>query len=104
MTAWIVLIAIGMGTYALRASMFVALGGRTLPAWTATPLALVGPAAIAALIATMAFTSNGNAEVASAPEVVALVTAFVVTRRTGNVMHAITIGLPTFWIATLLFG
>ena len=33
MTAWIVILAIGAATYVLRVSMFVALGGRTLPAW-----------------------------------------------------------------------
>jgi len=102
MTPWVVFIAIGLGTYALRASMFVLLGDRSLPTWTSTPLALVAPAAIAALVASMTFTSNGHAELTSVPEMLAIAGAFVVTRRTGNVMHAIAVGLPISWLATFI--
>ena len=102
MTPWAVFIAIGLGTYALRASMFVLLGDRSLPTWTSTPLALVAPAAIAALVASMTCTSGGHAELASAPELLAVVGAFVTTRRTGNVMLAIVAGLPIFWLATFV--
>ena len=94
MTAWTVFVAIGIGTYGLRASMFVLLGDRSLPAWTATPLAIVAPAAIAALVASMTFTHGGHAEFTSTAELVAVAGAFVLTRRTGNVMHAIAAGLP----------
>jgi branched-subunit amino acid transport protein len=104
MTAWTVFLAIGAGTYALRASMFVLLGERSLPAWTETPLALVAPTAIAALVASMLFTHDGRQQLASAPELLAVAGAFVVTRRTGNVLHAIAIGLPVFWIATAVVG
>ena len=102
MNAWIVFISIGLGTYALRASMFVLLGDRTLPSWTDTPLALVAPAAIAALVASMTFTQDGHAALASTPELLAIIAAFVATRRTGNVMHAIVVGLPVFWLASLV--
>lgn len=101
MTPWIVFAAVGLGTYLMRASMFVLLGDRSLPSWTATPLALVAPAAIAALVASMIFTSNGQAEVTAMPELLAVVGAFAITRRTGNVMHALAAGLPIFWIASL---
>lgn len=104
MTAWIVFIAIGAGTYALRASMFVLLGDRSLPAWTDTPLALVAPTAIAALVSSMMFTQGGHAAFASTPELAAIAGAFVITRRTGNVMYAIAAGLPLFWLVEFVLG
>lgn len=99
MTPWIVFITIGLGTYALRASMFVLLGDRALPAWADAPLALVAPAAVAALVASMTLTDGERASVSSVAELLAIVVGFVVTRRTGNVMHAIAVGLPVFWLA-----
>jgi branched-subunit amino acid transport protein len=62
MTALIVFAAIGVGTYLIRSSMFIALGDRTLPVWLDQAMALVGPAAIAALVASAAFTSDGRIE------------------------------------------
>ena len=102
MTAWLVILAIGLGSFAFRASMFVLLSDRELPAWTATPMTLVAPAAIAALVASMVLTHEGRARLPVAPELVAMAAGFVVVRRTGNVMHAITVGLPVFWVASLV--
>lgn len=103
MSAWVVIIAIGLGSYLLRSSMFVLLGSRNLPTWTATPMALVAPAAIAALVASMTLTSHGSASLPAVPELMAMGAGFVVVRRTGNVMHAITVGLPVFWIVSFVF-
>lgn len=104
MTPWIVFVAIGLGTYAMRAGMFMLLGDRSLPAWTETPFSLVAPAAIGALVASMVFTSNGNVDIAGAPELIAIGGAFLITRRTGNVMHAIGVGLPLYWLASFAFN
>jgi branched-subunit amino acid transport protein len=104
MTPWIVFVAIGLGTYALRASMFVLLGDRSLPSWTSTPLGLVAPAAIAALVASMTLTSDGHAQLVAAPELIAIAGAFVTTRRSGNVMHAIVVGLPIYWVASIVLA
>jgi branched chain amino acid efflux pump len=102
MSVWVVLIAVGAGSYALRLSMFVLLGRRELPAWTARPMTLVAPAAIAALVASMTLTSHGRVDATPVPELLAIACGFALTRRTGNVMHAIAVGLPTFWLATIL--
>jgi branched-subunit amino acid transport protein len=102
MSATVVIVTIGLCTYILRASMFVVLGGRTPPQWLQTPLGFVGPAAIAALVGAILLTSNGHAEVGSIPAVVAAVPAFVVVRRTGNVMHAFAVGMPVYWALTVL--
>ncbi len=102
MTAWLVIVAIGLGSYAFRASMFVLLGNRDLPAWTTTPMALVAPAAIGAMVASMTLTDHGHAQLPGIPELAAMVAGFVIVRRSGNVMHAITAGLPVFWLLSLV--
>lgn len=98
MTALVVFIALGIGTYAIRSSMFVALGDRTLPAWIEQAMTFVGPAAIAALVASAAFTSEGRVEALPISQLCAIALGFLVVRRTGNVLHALTVGFPTLWI------
>lgn len=102
MTAWLVILAVGVGTYVLRASMFVFVGRRTLPAWTATPMGFVAPAAVAALVASMVFTANGSIDAPPLPELAAVTTGFLAARRTGNVMLAFAFGMPTFWLLSAL--
>lgn len=97
MTTWIVIVAVGLGTYVLRASMFVALGDRSLPAWTERPLAFVGPAAIAALVSGMVLTDHGSFAPAGAVELAAVGTAFVAVRRTGDVAKGLLAGFAVLW-------
>lgn len=104
MTAWIVILLVGGGTYLLRASMFIALGTRSLPAWTQQPLTLVGPAAIAALLGSVVFTAPNLRGAEGVPELVAIVLAFVAVRRTGNVAHAFAIGLPVVWMLSAIWS
>jgi branched-subunit amino acid transport protein len=98
MNAWIVILAVGAGTYLFRASMFVVLGQRSLPAWTTTPMGLVAPAAVAALVASLLFTSGGQIEAVPAAEIAAVAVGFLAVRRSGNVMHAFVAGMPVVWI------
>lgn len=97
MSAWLVIVGVGVGTYLFRASMFVVLGQRSLPAWTATPMGLVAPAAVAALVASLLFTRQGHIEALPMPELAAVVAGFLAVRRSGNVMHALVAGMPVFW-------
>jgi branched-subunit amino acid transport protein len=98
MTALIVFAALGIGTYLIRASMFVALGDRTLPAWFEQAMAFVGPAALAALVASAAFTSDGRVSALPISQLAAIAVGFLVVRRTGNVLHALTVGFPVLWL------
>lgn len=105
MNAWLVILGVGAGTYLLRASMFVVLGGRSLPRWTETPMSLIAPAAIAALVASMLFggsPTSGSLEIAAAPEVAAVAAGFVAVRRSGNIMLAFAVGMPVFWLLSLV--
>ena len=102
MTTWMVIIGVGAGTYLLRVSMFITLSNRSLPVWTERPMALVGPAAIAALVASMTFTTQGAPAAPPLAELTAIAAGFVAVRRSGNVMHAFVAGLPALWMIGLV--
>ncbi len=102
MTAWLVIVAVAIGTYALRVSMFLVLDSRDLPAWTERPMALIGPSAVAALVASLVLTSDGRAALPGAPTAAAIVVGFLAARRSGNVVHAFAAGLPAFWLLTAI--
>lgn len=104
MNAWAVIATVAAGTYLLRVSMFVVLGGRSLPSWTAVPMLLVAPAAVSALVATLLFVDAGSVVAPAVPELIAVVAGFAAVRRSGNVMHAFAVGLPAFWLLSLLAG
>lgn len=102
MSTWTVILAVAGGSYAMRVSMFVLLGNRSLPAWAATPMSMVAPAAVAALVASMLFVDAGSVSPPELAELVATVAGFAAVRRSGNVMHAFAAGMPVFWILTAL--
>ena len=53
--AWLVVVAVGLGTIAIKASGPVLLGGRPLPDRVQGVVALLAPALLAALVATNTF-------------------------------------------------
>jgi branched-subunit amino acid transport protein len=97
MNVWSVILAVGIGTYVLRSAMFVVVGNRELPAWTARPLAFVGPAAIGALVGGMVLTDHGRFAPAGTAELVAVAAAFITVRRTGDVARGMVVGFPVLW-------
>lgn len=56
--AWLVVLAVGIGTIAIKASGPVLLGGRPLPDRVQGVVALLAPALLAALVATNTFGSG----------------------------------------------
>ncbi len=102
MNAWTAIAGVAIGTYLLRVSMFAVVGRWSLPRWTTTPMGFVGPAAVAALVASMLFTEDGRASLAPLPELAAVAAGFLAVRRTGNVMLAFAVGLPAFWLLAAL--
>jgi branched-subunit amino acid transport protein len=101
-TTWLVIAAVALGTYGLRASMFVVVGDRRLPAWTQTPMSLVAPAAVAALVTSTVAIRSGQVVAPAVAEVLAVAVGFLAVRRSGNVMHAFVAGLPVLWALTAL--
>jgi hypothetical protein len=58
--AWVIVVAVGVGTMAIKAAGPVLLGGRPLPAQVQRVVALLAPALLAALVATAAFASGND--------------------------------------------
>jgi branched-subunit amino acid transport protein len=104
MTAWFVFAAIGLGSFAMRAAMVTALASRNLPPRFDVAMRFVGPAAVGALAATLTFTHAGAFRQPAVAELIAVVVAFLAVRRTGNMLHAIAVGLPTFWLLNSVIG
>ena len=102
MTTWIVILAVAVGTYALRASMFIVVGRRTLPSWSDVPMSFVAPAAMAALTMSMLFTSRSGIAAPALAELAAITGGFLVVRRTGNICHAFLVGMPIYWVLQLV--
>jgi len=101
-TTWIVMLAVGLGSYALRLSMLALLGRTGVPAWLASVLPWVAPAVIGALVASMVLTPGGSPVTAVPPELIAVAAGFAAVRWTGNVVYAFTAGMPVMWILTAI--
>jgi branched-subunit amino acid transport protein len=52
----------------------------------------------------MTLTDGTTIRAAPTAELVAVVTAFLITRRSRNLMHAVAVGLPVFWIVDHLLA
>lgn len=100
MTTWAIIVAIGLGTYALRVCMLFVLAGRSLPRRAGSAIGLVAPAALSALVSTMLVQADATA---GGADIVAVVAGFVAVRRTGNALHAFAVGLPVYAAVTLAF-
>lgn len=76
--ATIVLLALGLGTYALKAAGPVLISGRQLPAWMNRLTDLAPAALLAGLVATSTFASSGALVIDA--RVAGLITAIVALR------------------------
>lgn len=78
--AWLVVLAVGIGTIAIKASGPVLLGGRPLPAPVQGVVALLAPALLSALVATNTF-GSGQTLVADARLIGVAVAALALALR-----------------------
>jgi branched-subunit amino acid transport protein len=79
MNTWVVIVAVGLGSYLFRLSMIILTGRITMPPYLERASGLVVPAAFAAVVA-----------------------AVIAVLRTGSSQAAILVGMPVLWIATAL--
>jgi branched-subunit amino acid transport protein len=92
-------VAVGLGTYAMRAGLIVALSGRTLPPLVSRALRHVGPAVLAALV--VSFAAGGtDAGGISAPELAALGAAGAVAWWRRNLVLTLGVGMAVLWLGT----
>lgn len=95
MTPLQIFAVVAVGTYALRLTMLVLLGSRTLPQSLVTPVGLISPAAVGALAAGVLVT---HGHVADLPTIAASAAAFAVVRRTKNITYGLLVAFPVVWL------
>lgn len=94
---WLIVVAIAIGTYLIRASMLT-ITDRAIPRPLTARLGLVAPAALGAL------TVSAISHDPSIAVIAASTAGFAAVRRTGNVNHALIVGFPTLWLLNAVTG
>ena len=103
MNEWIVVLLAGVGSYLLRMSM-ISTDRLRLPPRLEESVAMVAPAAFAALAATNLASAVLDAATlaAAVPIVAAIVAAIVATAWSTKAYASMLVGMPTFWLTTAL--
>jgi len=103
MNTWLVIVAVGLGSYLFRLSMIILTGRFTMPTYLERASGLVVPAAFAALAAAgVAAACSGLGITRAAAPLTAVAAAVIAVLRTGSPQAAILVGMPTLWVATAL--
>lgn len=97
MTAWVVFVVAGIGTYLARAVFILAVGDRSLPEPVERALSNVGPAVLAALTTSLLLSDGVAGFVTDLPEVVAVLVAVFVAWRTRNFIWTFLAGMIALW-------
>lgn len=96
MTALLAVLVVGLGTFACRAVFIVGLAHREIPLPVLRTLEYVGPATLAALIASMLMGESGASAV-GVPEVAGLAAAIACALRTRNLTLILLTGMVVYW-------
>ena len=103
MNTWLVIVAVGLGSYLFRLSMIILTGRITMPPFLERASGLVVPAAFAALAAAgVAAACSGLGITRAAAPLTAVAAAVIAVLRTGSPQAAILAGMPVLWVATAL--
>jgi branched-subunit amino acid transport protein len=94
---WLLIVGVGLATYATRASCIVLAGKLTIPVPVQQALRLVPPAILSALVCSQLGRAEGGLLVSSAPRLVAALVAALVAWRTKSVLWTISVGMLTLW-------
>ncbi len=101
MSAWLVILAAGVGSYILRLSLVALFGGVAPPRRLEQLARYVAPAAFAALAAVSLAPVVGHGSAESVPPMAAVAVTVVVARRISPRV-ALAAGLPALWITGAL--
>ncbi|MBU2934690.1 MULTISPECIES: AzlD domain-containing protein [Pacificibacter] len=100
---WIIIIAMGIGTYVIRFSFLGLIGNRDLPSWLLKMLRFTPVAVLPGVVAPMLIGSNA-AHSADPLRLSAAMVTLVVGLLTRNVLYAIIAGLGVFFGLGALIG
>lgn len=97
---WLVVIAMALGTFAIRLSVLGGMNNRTFPPWVERALTLVLPAMFAAIAAPMLLFTDGAVHVATnLPKVIAAAVTLLVALRWGGYLTPLIIGMIALHVA-----
>ena len=101
--ALLIVLLVGAITYAMRASVIVALAGRAIPLPVERALRNVGPAVLAALAVNLAAGGEGGPHLEVA-EAAAMVIAGVTGWWKRNLLISLFAGMVTLWVLAAVVG
>lgn len=94
----LVVLGLGLVTYAFRAGPILALADRDLPQIVVVALRNVGPAVLAALVVTLVADPDAVNSGVTVPEVAGLVAGALTAWRFKNMMITLAAGMIVFWL------
>ena len=100
-TFWLLTVALGVGTFAIRFSFLGLLGGRELPEWALLHLRYVGVAVFPALFTPLVLWPDATGGDMDPIRIIAAIAAFLVGLR-GSVIGAIIAGMGAFHALMLI--
>lgn len=102
---WLLFLAIGLGTFALRFSFIFLFGKITMPEWLRRALKYVPPAVLAALVFPALTHPAGTLDISlSNLRLLAGLGGAIVAWKTRNVLWTIATGMILLWVLQSLYG
>ncbi len=101
MSAFLAILAVGIGTYLLRSAFILALANRRIPPAVIAALDFVAPAVLAALTVSLLVDGAGRLAVGMA-EAAGLVAGSFVIWKTRNFLMSAGVGMGVFWLVGAL--
>lgn len=101
MTAFLVTLAVGVGTYITRAVFILALAKKRIPDHVLVALSFVGPAVLGALVIAVLIDSDGQVAI-GVPEAVALLVGGLIAYKTRSHILTLVVGMVVFWVLRAL--
>ena len=103
MGTWLIILAMGLVTYAIRLSLIGVINQLTLPPIVMRGLRFVPPAVLSAIILPEVLQPAGSIDVSLAnPRLLAGIIAALVAWRTRNIVATVVAGLAVVWIIQAL--
>ena len=103
-TIWIVIVALGIGSYLFRFGFIGLIGGRELPPWVLRHLRYTAVAVLPGLVAPLVVWPPATGGVVDAPRMAAALVTIICGLWTRNVLLSIALGAVTLFGAVYLVG
>ena len=101
---WLIILALGAGTFVVRFSFLGALGNRTLPAWLLRHLRYTAVGILPAMVTPLVLWPQATGGQLDASRIAAAALALAVGLWTKNAIWAIVAGMATLWGGGWLLG